>query len=1248
MRNYSNRIGNNGNTAAREVNTYVPGPAREFHVSRDARDRYAFSQAVFSVQGHVLFENIRAAREFAHSINLARDVVRFPERAVYASEIYGMGFLDEVQHLLIARYFELAGNEVRRRLRDALAASLGPERLERFLVLFSETFPTVRCYRGEETARESLDRSVEGISGRDVAIEELLVLGLAVSNPAYEPARELFDDEPVNSGDYDQFFHTIEQFFENEAPAITDGALAGLREGSVNRESEHEESVRTGSNPPTGRNLLDRLREPARAHPDSIAGQLDYVRTHYGSVLGEEFDRLLKAVDILQEEQRPHFSGPGDSTVPTFAEDDGAARFSPDRDWMPRVILLAKSTLVWLDQLSRWYGYEIRTLDAIPDAELDAIASRGFTGLWLIGIWQRSDASRRIKELMGNAEAAASAYSLYDYEIADELGGWDAVDRLRHRLWQRGVRLASDMVPNHTGIDGRWVYEQPDWFVQLDHSPFPGYTFTGENLSSREDVELYLEDHYFDKTDAAVVFKRVDRRSRRERYIYHGNDGTSMPWNDTAQLDFLNPEVREAVIQTILHVARNFPIIRFDAAMTLAKKHIQRLWHPTAGQGGDIASRSEYGVSDREFHQALPQEFWREVVDRVAQEVPDTLLLAEAFWMMEGYFVRALGMHRVYNSAFMNMLKREENDKYRQTIRNTLEFDPQILKRFVNFMNNPDEDTAVEQFGTGEKYLGVTTVMVTMPGLPMFGHGQVEGFTEKYGMEYRRAYKDEQPDQWLVDQHRRYIFPLMHKRYLFADVEHFRLFDVIDERGTTNENVFAYTNRHGDERTLILYNNSMNETRGRIQNSVPFTVTGDSSGNRTHTDTLGQALGITDSYRHFTLLREVNTGLWYVRNNAEIHRAGILLHLRGYERQVFTDVHEVADTDESHYARLADQLRGAGTPDVVHALKRLDLQPLLDAFAGVANTGTFREVREVLLTPARAGKGPTKRAASQVPPSGATTSTPPSTPPSTPTSAPVDDAEREARWIRIAHRYRMFLHIAAQYVDQPVAPDEALAAFERNGEGLKLLARFATGRSQLARRVASFLNSDAVWPIVALAFLQPLDELRPTGADLTLGRLLDDWMLPDETGRVVAAGAEGPGDHHSYRRLIEILGDHLDWFTPSVTTVQLIDALLADERAALYLGINRYDDILWYTAEAMQMVCDVLIVTAIWRELTQHGELPKTSTNRIATIDKKIHAALEASNYQVEKLRQVASGTSAGSRSGAATRAPAKKNREDG
>ena len=55
---------------------------------------------------------------------------------------------------------------------------------------------------------------------------------------------------------------------------------------------------------------------------------------------------------------------------------------------------MAKSTYVWLDQLSRTYGREIRTLDAIPDEELATLARWGVTGLWLIGLWERSHGIR--------------------------------------------------------------------------------------------------------------------------------------------------------------------------------------------------------------------------------------------------------------------------------------------------------------------------------------------------------------------------------------------------------------------------------------------------------------------------------------------------------------------------------------------------------------------------------------------------------------------------------------------------------------------------------------------------------------------------------------------------------------------------------------------------------------------------------------------------------------------------------------
>jgi hypothetical protein len=412
-----------------------------------------------------------------------------------------------------------------------------------------------------------------------------------------------------------------------------------------------------------------------------------------------------------------------------------------------------------------------------------------------------------------------------------------------------------------------------------------------------------------------VVFKRFDRWTGDTRFVYHGNDGTSMPWNDTAQLDYSKPEVREAIIQTILHVARNFPIIRFDAAMTLAKKHIQRLWFPEPGHGGAIPSRSEHGMTQVQFEAAFPNEFWRDVVDRVAAEVPDTLLLAEAFWMMEGYFVRTLGMHRVYNSAFMHMLRDEDNAKYRQVIKNTLEFDPQVLKRYVNFMNNPDEKTAAEQFGTTDKYFGVCTLMVTLPGLPMIGHGQIEGYREKYGMEYRHAKWDESVDDGLVRGHEWRIFPLTHRRALFANVEDFRLYDfyILNPHnsgmsGIVNEDVFAYSNRIGNERCLVVYHNRYAKTRGWIKNSA---ASMDKASGKLIQNTLSEALHLP--IEAYAVFKDYVTGLEFIRSCQELTDKGLFVELDGYQCHVFLDWRFVSG---EQWQVVCESLNGSGVPSV--------------------------------------------------------------------------------------------------------------------------------------------------------------------------------------------------------------------------------------------------------------------------------------------------------------------------------------------
>ena len=110
---------------------------------------------------------------------------------------------------------------------------------------------------------------------RAVALEELMMLWLANLNPAFEPFRELFDDAALARA--------------TAYPGIT-GALRDY----------FETRPRFG---PDEQNLVDLLRAPALASPDSLEGQLAFIRERWGALLGALLERLLTGLDVLKEEE---------------------------------------------------------------------------------------------------------------------------------------------------------------------------------------------------------------------------------------------------------------------------------------------------------------------------------------------------------------------------------------------------------------------------------------------------------------------------------------------------------------------------------------------------------------------------------------------------------------------------------------------------------------------------------------------------------------------------------------------------------------------------------------------------------------------------------------------------------------------------------------------------------------------------------------------------------------------------------
>ncbi len=1153
-------------------------PVFEFHISRAARDRYQFDDSIFSISGNVVFANFHAARVFADKMNRARDLVNFPEQSVRAGQINAMGLIDEILHLVVALYRETVSPDALLQADNWLRKRIEADRVDLTYEGFVEDFPPTAVYRREQESESYLAGAIAGVSNRLVVLEELLLLWLANINPAFAPFLELFDDDRLEQlSAYPEMMESLHEFFEIQ-PKFG----------------------------PENQNLIDLLRSPARAHPHSLTGQLEYIREKWGYLLGRHFYRILSSLDLIQEEYKAIFFGAGPATVYDFTGLDlEPERFSPDLNWMPRVVLIAKNAKVWLDQLSKKYEQHIYRLDQIPDEELDMLRNWGITGLWLIGLWERSRASRQIKQQMGNPEAAASAYAIFEYEISSDLGGDSAYQNLRDRAWARGIRLASDMVPNHMGIDSKWVMANPQWFISLDYSPFPAYSFTGPDYSPDSGVGIYIEDHYFEKSDAAVVFKRVERSSGETRYIYHGNDGTNMPWNDTAQLNFLSPQVREAVIQTILHVARKFSIIRFDAAMTLAKKHYQRLWYPDPGTGGAIPSRAEHGMSRAEFDRLMPLEFWREVVDRVAQEVPETLLLAEAFWLMEGYFVRTLGMHRVYNSAFMNMLRDEENANYRSVMKNTLEFDPEILKRFVNFMNNPDERTAVDQFGKGDKYFGVCAMMATLPGLPMFGHGQVEGFAEKYGMEFVRANWQEQPDYGLVQRHEREIFPLLHRRDLFADAKNFLLYDFFTRDGHVNEDVFAYSNRSGDERALVIYHNKYASTSGWIRTSVAYADrTGSDGDRRLIQRTLAAGLGLRNEPHTYSIFRDQLTGLEYIRSNKQLYEQGFYQELQAYECHVYLDFREVTDDDWHRYSYLTEYLDGRGVPNVEDAAQEILLRPIHEPFRELIHPGFIGWLREVY-TQTDVGSDH-HEAAEQIRPK----------------------AERLLGGIRAV---RSGDGEVTKISDEIVGKMKALLSLPQ------LETRFPKPRSRKYKTAVRYLDIDSVsdppnWAtLLSWMMVHNLGKVASEAEHAGFSRSwIDEWQL----GKLLILALQDLGIPGSTAReavtWAKVLTSHqglyqMD-FDARLMPYQVAEHWLQDVDVQMALRVNRYQDVLWFGQEPFEHFVWLQFVVAVIQITAQAESDAGETAERILACYRLIsdlRAAAQRSGYQVQRFLEL-------------------------
>src|SRR3954447_10732047 len=203
----------------------------EFHVARDARDRYRFDDSLYSITGNVILANFHAARVFAQRMNQKRDLVNYPEQSVKASQINAMGLIHELTHYMFRAYREQHNPQLLTQTLGWLNAQLGADAVDAALMRFAVEFPALTVYRREHNAEEYLAAETGGTPNREIALEEMLMLWLENVNPAFSPFQELFDDSQLEKETtYPSMISSMYSYFgrPGDAGAGTAGGMAAL------------------------------------------------------------------------------------------------------------------------------------------------------------------------------------------------------------------------------------------------------------------------------------------------------------------------------------------------------------------------------------------------------------------------------------------------------------------------------------------------------------------------------------------------------------------------------------------------------------------------------------------------------------------------------------------------------------------------------------------------------------------------------------------------------------------------------------------------------------------------------------------------------------------------------------------------------------------------------------------------------------------------------------------------------------
>lgn len=445
------------------------------------------------------------------------------------------------------------------------------------------------------------------------------------------------------------------------------------------------------------------------------------------------------------------------------------------------------NTRVWLSELSRRHRMRI-DLGNVPDEEIDRLESFALDGVWMMGVWAPSPASRRIalghpglgpylaRALpdLREEDVVGSPFAVYAYRISQELGGESGLRRFREQLTRRSMRLMLDFVPNHLAVDHHWTESRPELLVACGRGGR-----SSDQGGPRGDE----------------CFTRIVEGERRR--FAHGRDPYFAPWTDTVQIDYGRPETHAAMIAILRTIAERCDGVRCDMAMLVTSEVFRRVWG-----------------APQQANARCSDEFWEKAIETVKAHHPGFLFLAEVYWDMERE-LQHQGFDYTYDKKLYDRLRSGDGAAVRAHLQQNDAYQP----RAARFIENHDEERAVTALGrSGSR--AAALLIASLPGLRLFHQGQFEGRTVRQPVQLNRL-PPETPDTELARFYRRLL------QATSRPVFHDGTWELLTPRQAwpgngSHRSIVAYTwHVPGGDRALIAVNLGEDRSQGFVPLSWP-------------------------------------------------------------------------------------------------------------------------------------------------------------------------------------------------------------------------------------------------------------------------------------------------------------------------------------------------------------------------------------------------------------------------------------------